>query len=84
MCLDGKGGFFSAGSDGFIVHWESPEMTTGVLFAQIPEAVFSLTYLPESNTVLVGTQFGQLYFLQKETLLHLTKEHQLLRSNNVH
>ncbi len=73
MCLDGKGGFFSAGSDGYIVHWESSESTTGVLFAQIPEAVYSVSYLPHSNTILAGTQFGQLYFLQKKTSPKMVK-----------
>jgi WD40 repeat protein len=73
MCLDGKGGFFSAGSDGFIVHWESPDMTTGVLFAQIPEAIYSVAYLPHSDTILAGTQFGQLYFLQKKSSPKIVK-----------
>lgn len=65
MCLDGHGGFFSAGSDGYVVHWESIDRADGVLFAQVPEPIFSLAYLQELEMILAGTQSGKMYYLKK-------------------
>ncbi len=65
MCLDGQGGFFSAGSDGFVVHWKSIDIADGVLFAQVPEPIFCMAFLPELEMILAGTQSGKIYYLKK-------------------
>ena len=65
MCLDGQGGFFSAGSDGYIVHWESMDKADGTLFAQVPEPIFCMAYLNELEMILAGTQSGKIYYLKR-------------------
>lgn len=64
LSADGLGGFFSAGSEGKIVHWPSIDSTDGLLFAQIPEAIFSLIAL-NKDVVFAGSQFGNLYRLER-------------------
>jgi WD40 repeat protein len=65
-CLssDGAGGFFSAGSEGKIVHWPSIHSSDGFLFAQISEAVFSIKAV-SPDLIFVGTQSGTLYRLER-------------------
>jgi len=65
-CLsdDGFGGFFSAGSEGKIVHWPNIHSSDGYLFAQIPEAIFSLKAISK-DIIFAGTQSGTLYKLER-------------------
>lgn len=65
-CLssDGYGGFFSAGSEGKIVHWPNIHSSDGFLFAQIPEAIFSLKAISK-DIVFAGAQSGTLYKLER-------------------
>ncbi len=65
MCSDSAEGFYSAGSDGFVVHWKSKSHENGELFAQIPEPIFCLAFVPELEMILAGTQSGKLYYLKK-------------------
>jgi WD40 repeat protein len=65
MCKDGLNGFFSAGSDGFVVHWKSIDCNDGELFAQVPEPIFSIAYILDLEMILAGTQSGKIYYLKK-------------------
>ena len=65
MCSDAAEGFYTAGSDGFVVHWKSKSHENGELFAQIPEPIFSLAFVEELEMILAGTQSGKLYYLKK-------------------
>ncbi len=65
VCSDHNEGFFSAGSDGYVVHWPSIDSTDGDLFAQIPEPIFSLAFIPDLEMILAGTQSGKIYYLKK-------------------
>ncbi len=73
---DGRGGFFTAGSDGFIVRWIDPNSDDGVVFARVPEAVFTLFYDPHTDLVLAGGQYGNLYILKKNQSPKIVKLHQ--------
>jgi hypothetical protein len=55
-CLtsDSQSGFFSAGSEGKMVHWPSIHSSDGFLFAQISEAVFSLKAV-SPDLIFAGT-----------------------------
>ena len=59
---DGEQGFFTAGSDGFIVQWSNPNENEGVVFARVPEAVDAgyseLEKLPGGNTSAVRVVRG--------------------------
>lgn len=61
--------FFSSGSDGKIIHWNTLE-ELGELFAQIPAAVFSMCV--HDQYLICGTQSGLIYFfdIQFKKLLH--------------
>jgi WD40 repeat protein len=65
-CLssDSQSGFFSAGSEGKMVHWPSIHSSDGFLFAQISEAVFSLKAV-SPDLIFAGTQSGTLYRLER-------------------
>lgn len=65
LCSDENGGFFSAGSDGYVIHWQKDAGNSGLLFATVSEAVFSIAFLPSMNMVLVGGQSGTLYYLRQ-------------------
>lgn len=65
ICEDGQQGFFSAGSDGFLVHWKNITSNDGELFAQIGEAVYSIFWDKENEQLIAGTQSGHLYILKK-------------------
>ncbi len=64
----GVGEFFSAGGDGHMVLWNvnNPE-APGKVIARFPTAIYSLNYLEEENALLVGTRFGNLYYLNLNT-----------------
>lgn len=72
---DGEQGFFTAGSDGFIVRWANPNENEGVVFARVPEAVFSLFYDKGNDRVLAGGQYGNVYILQKNQSPRIVKIH---------
>ncbi len=73
---DGHSGFFTAGSDGFIVHWEDPNSDDGVVFARVPEAVFSMYYDLPADRILAGGQYGNVYILQKNQSPKIVKIHE--------
>ncbi len=59
---DGFGGWYSAGSDGWIVHWPDSNKTEGVLLAQAKEPIYRLfVFGPNSEFVLAGGQSGTVY-----------------------
>ena len=65
-CLksDESEGFFSAGSEGKIVHWPSIDSTDGFLFAQLGEAIYSIRAI-NRDLVFAGTQSGKIYRLER-------------------
>lgn len=72
---DGRGGFFTAGSDGYVVHWPSTEEEEGRVFAQLPEAVFCLFFDIENSLMLAGGQHGNLYILKKGESAKIARMH---------
>lgn len=63
LASDGKGGFFSAGGDGMLVHWSAGE-ENGVQMAQIPDNVYSLAYNSQRDLLIAGSRNGDLYVLE--------------------
>lgn len=63
-----EGEFYSAGGDGHVVSWNihSPE-APGKVIARFATAIYSLIYLKDENSLLVGTRFGSLYLLDLNT-----------------
>jgi len=57
------GFMWSVGGDGYVVKWDI-NSGNGELFAQIPEPIFCLKVVSEF-AVLVGTQKGQVFLLEK-------------------
>jgi len=55
--------FFSSGGDGMIVSWNLDEPDKGELLAQVPNSVYALCYLEESQTLVVGQNFEGLQFV---------------------
>jgi len=64
LCNDENGGFFSGGSDGYVIHWQPGNSNEGILFANVPEAIYSMALIPNLQMVLVGCQSGTLYYLK--------------------
>lgn len=64
LCSDLNGGFFSGGSDGYVIHWAIGNKNEGKLFATVPEAIYTMALVPNLNMVLVGGQSGTLYYLK--------------------
>jgi WD40 repeat protein len=65
LCNDQNGGFFSGGSDGYVIHWQSANSNQGILFATVPEAIYSMALIPNLDMILVGGQSGALYYLKQ-------------------
>ena len=64
--LDGFGGWYSAGSDGWIVHWQSDTESHGKLIAQTGEPIYSLYVLGSQNEyILAGGQSGTVYAFRR-------------------
>lgn len=60
LAPSGDGGFYSAGGDGMVVKW--PENgSDGVLFARIPDNVYSLFFSFQRNSLFAGTRSGDLF-----------------------
>jgi hypothetical protein len=65
LCNDDNGGFFSGGSDGYVIHWPQGNNNEGKLFATLPEAIYSMALLPKLDMILVGGQSGTMYYLKQ-------------------
>ncbi len=65
LCSDLNGGFFSGGSDGYVIHWQIGNNNDGKLFATVPEAIYTMTLIPKLNIILVGGQSGTMYYLKQ-------------------
>ncbi len=65
LCNDDNGGFFSGGSDGYVIHWPQGNNNEGKLFATLPEAIYSMAVLPKLAMILVGGQSGTMYYLKQ-------------------
>lgn len=68
-CFESNEGIFTAGGDGSVVLWRWDQLVqsgepVGELWASVPEPIFCLSIVDE-RTVLVGTQKGNLFWLQK-------------------
>ncbi|RYD82668.1 MAG: WD40 repeat domain-containing protein [Sphingobacteriales bacterium] len=61
---ENEGEFFSAGGDGHVVLWNAntPD-SPGKVVARFSSVIYSLIYLKDENSLLVGTRFGSLYLL---------------------
>ena len=75
ICEDGISGIFSAGSDGFIVHWKDINSGDGELFAQIGESIFSVFWDKQKEQIIAGTKSGDVYILKKGTEPIIKKAH---------
>ena len=54
---------FSAGGDGWIVHWDLENPDTGKLVAKTEVGIFSLLYIPEINTIIAGDLNGGVHWI---------------------
>jgi WD40 repeat protein len=69
-------GFFTAGSDGYIVHWKNQVDEDGWVFARVPEAVFSLYYDAECDCIIAGGHYGNVYILERGKSPKIIKIHE--------
>ena len=49
--------FFSAGGDGMVVNWNLENPETGELVAKVNNSVYCLSYLSDTDELLVGENF---------------------------
>lgn len=75
LCNDQNGGFFSGGSDGYVIHWQPGNSNEGILFATVPEAIYCMSLIPNLDMVLVGGQSGTLYYLKRGNAPIMQKMH---------
>jgi hypothetical protein len=75
LCADPNGGFFSGGSDGYVLHWQLGNLNQGILFATVPEAIYAMAFVPNLNIILVGGQSGTLYYLKQGNAPIIQKMH---------
>jgi WD40 repeat protein len=75
LCNDQNGGFFSGGSDGYVIHWASGNNNEGKLFATAPEAIYCMSLVPNLDMILVGGQSGTLYYLKRGNTPIMQKMH---------
>ncbi len=73
---DGDVGFFTAGSEGLIVHWPNASKDDGKVFARLPEAIFSIYFDEMNQTMMAGGQHGNLYILRQGESAKIIKKHQ--------
>lgn len=76
MTKDGVEGFFTAGSEGLIVHWPNANEDDGKVFARLPEAIFSIYFDEINQTMMAGGQHGNLYMLRKGETAKIIKKHE--------
>lgn len=69
------GKFYSAGADGFLVEWNWPESTDGMVLARMPEPAYSVLYTPDR--IYWGSSTGILYIID-------TYSNKLIRSVHLH
>lgn len=55
--------FLSAAGDGWIVEWDRANPEMGRLVAKVDVQVFTLAYLPETDTILAGDMNGGVHWL---------------------
>ncbi len=81
---NGFGGWYSAGSDGWIVHWPDCHKSEGILLAQIGEPIYSLFVCGLNHEfILAGGQSGTVYAFQLEnTLINNSQKADLIGSNH--
>jgi len=65
------GQFFSAGGDGMIVRWNLSHKGDGIVVARMPNAVYSLLYFKDSDIMIAGTRFGNLFALDLQSQKHM-------------
>lgn len=58
-----KGDFFSAGGDGMVVKWNMDSPTEGELIARLPNSVYSIHYLRDSDLLVAGQNFEGIHLL---------------------
>jgi len=64
--LDGFGGWYSAGSEGWIVHWQGGSEINGKLIAQAGEPIYSIYVIGRySDYILAGGQSGTVYAFRR-------------------
>jgi WD40 repeat protein len=76
LTKDGVEGFFTAGSEGLIVHWPNANEDDGEVFARLPEAIFSIYFDEINQTMMAGGQHGNLYILRKGETAKIIKKHE--------
>ena len=55
--------FYTGGGDGWVVYWNLAEGAQGQLIATFPTSIFSMTYFPTTNRMMVGLSKGGFYLL---------------------
>jgi len=54
---------FSAGGDGMIVQWDLSKPQEGELIARLPNSVYAMHYLPETESLVVGHNYDGIHLL---------------------
>lgn len=55
--------FFSGGGDGMIVKWDLSNPAEGELIARLPNSIYSLCAIPNSNLLIVGHNYEGIHML---------------------
>jgi len=55
--------FFSAGGDGMVAHWDLEQPENGDLIAKLPNSVYALHYLPDTDTLIAGHNYEGIHLL---------------------
>jgi len=59
--------FYTAGSDGLIVRWDSQNPHDGVLIARVPNTVYTMQYDTHRKWLIVGQNFDGVHFISPES-----------------
>ena len=55
--------FFSAGADGTVVPWNLNGDPDGDLIAKVPNSIYTIHFLPQSNELVIGHNYDGLHFI---------------------
>lgn len=78
IASDSASQFFSGGGDGMVVHWDLTNPEEGELIAKLPNSVYALHLIPDSDLLIAGHNYEGIHILnwkdKKETSsLQVTK-----------
>ena len=58
-----NGSFFSSGADGLVVRWSLGQPDMGELLVKVPNSVYALELVPNSDLLLVGQNFAGIHLI---------------------